>query len=113
MSQSELEHIPDDLIPEIGELPGDLSQLAKAIDEIVPGFGVKVVMRIAEEFRGTYIYFHNNDAIKRKARDRRIIDMYDNGRRVPEIARYVRLSERQVWNILGKEPGDDRQLKLF
>ena len=110
---SETGDIPADLIPRIDELPGDLSQLARAIDEVVPGYGVQVVLRIAGEFRGTTVYFHNLDAIERKARNRRIIEMYSGGTRVPEIARTVRLSERQVWSVLGKEPDDDKQLKLF
>ncbi|BDD85951.1 hypothetical protein [Desulfofustis limnaeus] len=53
MSTVDLKNLPDDLIPRIEELPGDLSQLARAIDEVVPGYGVKVVLRVAEEFRGT------------------------------------------------------------
>ena len=36
-----------------------------------------------------------------------------SGPRVPEIARLVRLSERQVWSVLGREPGDERQMSLF
>ncbi len=113
MSTVDLKSLPDNLVPHIEELPGDLSQLARAIDEVVPGFGVKVVLRIAEEFRGTTVYFHNLDALERKARNRLIIEMYDRGVRVPEIARTVRLSERQVWAILGKEPGEERQMRLF
>ena len=108
-----IDELPNDLIPRIDELPGDLSQLARVIDEIVPGFGVKVVLRIAEDFRGTNVYFHNLDALLRLARNRLIIERYDYGERVSEIARDVRLSERQVWAILGKEPGEERQLKLF
>lgn len=110
---ADLKQIPDDLIPQIDELPGDLSQLAKAIEEIAPGLGVKIVLRIAAEFRGTTVYFHNLDAIDRKVRNRKILERYDNGERVPEIARDVHLSERQVWAILGKEPGEERQLSLF
>ena len=113
MSSFEVVHIPEDLIPRVDELPGDLSQLARVVEEIVPGSGVKVVLRIAEEFRGTTVYFHNLDALLRQARNRLIIERYDKGERVPEIARDVRLSERQIWAILGKEPEEERQLKLF
>lgn len=108
-----IQNIPGDLIPRIEELPGDLSQLARAIEEVVPGLGVKIVLRVASEFRGTHVYFHNLDAIERKARNRIILEMYDKGAKVPEIARIVRLSERQVWTVLGKEPGEERQLVLF
>lgn len=105
--------IPDDLIPRIEELPGDLSELARVVEEVAPGLGVKIVLRVAAEFRGTHVYFHNLDAIERKARNRVILEMYDNGTRVPEIARIVRLSERQVWTVLGKDPGEERQFALF
>lgn len=108
-----IQSIPDDLIPRIEELPGDLSQLAKAIEEIAPGLGVKIVLRVASEFRGTHIYFHNLDAIERLVRNRMILEMYDKGKRVPEIARAVRLSERQVWTVLGRTSAGERQLELF
>jgi len=113
MADYELEQLPDDLVPGIDELPGDLAQLARVIEEIVPGFGVLIVLRIVREFRGTYLYCRNLDDLRRQARNRRIIERYDAGDRVPEIARWARLSERQVWTILGKEPGEDRQLSLF
>lgn len=99
-----MQNCPDNIIPRIEELPGDLSQLAKAIEDVAPGLGVNIVMRVASEFRGTQIYFHNLDSITRKARNRMIIEKYDNGMKVPEIARIIRLSERQVWTVLGKEP---------
>lgn len=108
-----MQNIPDDLIPRIEELPGDLSQLARIIEEVAPSLGVKIVLRVASEFRGTHVYFHNLDGIERRARNRNILEMYDKGTRVPEIARIVRLSERQVWTILGKEPGEEKQLNLF
>ena len=105
--------IPEDLVPRIDELPGDLAQLARVIEEVCPGCGVLIVLRIVREFRGTYLYCRNLDDLRRQARNRRIIERYDAGERVPEIARWARLSERQVWTILGREPGEDKQLKLF
>lgn len=98
-----IQNFSDNIIPRIEELPGDLSQLAKAIEDVVPGLGVNIVLRVASEFRGTHIYFHNLDSITRKARNRFILEKYDKGIKVPEIARIVRLSERQVWTVLGKE----------
>lgn len=110
---SDPSQIPADLMPGIDDLPGDLSQLARTIEEVVPGHGVKVVLRIVDEFRGTNIYCRNLDGLKRSVRDRRVIELYSAGMRVPEIARLVHLSERQVWTVLGREPEDDRQMKLF
>lgn len=110
---SDLANIPDDLIPGIDDLPGDLAQLARTVESVVPGHGVRVVLRIVKEFRGTHIYCRNLDGLQRAVRDRWVIEMYTNGARVAEIARVVHLSERQVWTILGREPEDDRQLSLF
>lgn len=103
----------NDLEPTIDELPGDLSRLARIIEEVAPGCGVKATLFIAQEFRATYIYCHSTDALWRSARDRMLIELYDQGAKVPELAREVKLSERQVWKILGKEPVDERQGRLF
>jgi hypothetical protein len=108
-----MDHIPEDLIPRIDELPGDLSEVARVIDKHAPGQGVTITMALAERFRSTYVLFHNTDALKRAARNRRIIEMYDAGIKVPEIARIVGLGARWVWEILGKSPEDEKQLKLF
>lgn len=102
-----------DLQPTAEELPGDLARLAAIIDNFLPGQGVKVTLNIADEFRGTYIYCHNMDSLYREARNRWIKEQYDHGVKVPDLARQVTLSERRVWAILGKEPVDDRQQRLF
>lgn len=104
---------PINITPKVEELPGDLSRLAAIIEQITPGKGVETVLRIAAEFKGTYIYCHSTDALWRAARDRWIREQYDAGTRVPDIARAIERSERRVWTILGKEPEDDRQMKLF
>lgn len=109
----ELKQLPADLYPAINELPGDLARLAAIIDQMAPGKGVETTMQIAQEFRGTTIYCHNIDAIFRKARDRWVRDHFDAGGRVPDIARTVGLSERRVWEILGKAPVDERQGRLW
>lgn len=101
------------LTPEIKELPGDLPLLAEIIEKYIPGKGVDVVLDIVSEFRGTYLYCPTVDKLQRAARNRLIVDLYDKGAKVPEIARAVGLTERQIWKILGKEPVDDRQGRLF
>ncbi len=108
-----LPSIPAEYQPGIEDLPGDLSQLARFIEEMVPGQGVRVVLKLAEEYRGTSIYFHNLDSLKRRIRDIEIIRRYDNGERPADIARDVSLSERQVWKILGRDTEEDRQMRLF
>lgn len=107
--------LPDDFLPEIDELPGALPELARAIEAVFPGLGVRVTLVIERRYRGTILYVHNADAIRRRVRDRRVVERYGAGETVDSIARSVCLSSRQVWNILGREPGveDNRQLKLF
>ena len=102
-------------MPSVDDLPGDLARLARIIEEIAPGCGVKAVLRVAVEYRGTPLYIRSLDELSRKVRNAWIIRRYESGERVNDIARdpAVGLSARQVWNVLGKEPVDDRQLKLF
>jgi Mor family transcriptional regulator len=109
----EWQKLPADMFPRIEELPGDLSQIAGIIEKKAPGQGVVITLALAAVFRGTTSYWHNMDALKRKARDRWIRGHFDAGDRVPEIARTVGLSERQVWDILGKEPVNDKQGRLW
>ena len=107
--------LPDDFIPEIDDLPGDLAQLARILEEVVPGQGVRIVLRLEKEYRGTGIYFHNLDGFRRRLRDAWIRARYDGGERVEDIARDPRvgLAVRRIWDVLGKEPVNARQLKLF
>lgn len=106
--------IPDDMVPEPHELPGDLAEMAIVLDGLVPGKGVAMVLAIVERFRGTYIYCHNVDALYRGVRDRYIRQLRDQEVTVPEIARLVKLGERRVWDILNEcEPVGNGQLSLF
>lgn len=109
----EWKKLPPGMYPRIEELPGDLSLIAVTIEKYAPGNGVAITLALAAIFRGTTSYWHNMDALGRKARDRWLREQFDQGVRVPQLARTVKLSERQVWDILGKAPVDDRQGRLF
>lgn len=111
--KEDLSHLLAELTPTIKELPGDLPQLATIIETMAPGLGVAITMRIAANFQSTYIYCHSIEDLKRAARDRWIREHYDLGVRVPDLARAVPMSERQVWRVLGKAPVEDRQMSLF
>lgn len=97
----------------IEDLPGALAELARKLDKHVPGRGLELTLKLGTEYRGTYVYFHNFDELERRFRDRWLIDQYGKGTKVPLLARAVRLSERQVWSILGKSPEEERQRRLF
>jgi Mor family transcriptional regulator len=113
IDKDEIKERLQSLTPAIKELPGDLPLLAKIIEKYLPGKGVEVVLEIVGEFRGTYLYCPTIDKLEKAARNRLLLELYEQGARVPELARAVVLTERQVWNILGKEPVDDRQGRLF
>ncbi len=113
IDKSEIRQQLKNLTPEIKELPGDLPLLAEIIEKSLPGKGVDVVLEIVAEFRGTYLYCPTIDKLEKAARNRLILELYAQGAKVPELARAVILTERQVWKILGKEPADDRQGRLF
>ena len=94
-------------------LSDDLSRLAEIIDSVLPGRGRELVIKIAKEFAGSYVYFQQRDKIFRTTRDQWVIEQYEAGHKVSEIAREIKLSERQIWTILSREPGEDRQMSLF
>ncbi len=87
--------IPDELMPEVKDLPGDLSQVAEIV-------GVEKTLELAQLFRGTNVYFCNIDSLIRKKRDNLIRNSYDNGVSPIKLARKHQLSERQIWRILGQ-----------
>ena len=108
--------MPDDALPKAEELPGDLALVAETI-------GVPNTLALVKVFRGTYIYCRNLDHLERRWRnrairaeaDRRIADGELVSKLVPELARRYKLSEKQIWNILGSgDPEvDERQMGLF
>jgi Mor family transcriptional regulator len=112
----DLTKLPDDYLPEIDDLPGELAQLAREIAQVLPDKqAVRLVLLLEQRYRGTAVYFHNADAIRRKVRNARIVERYTTGERVDDIARSTNMSSRHIWNILGCEPvlEDTRQMKLF
>jgi Mor family transcriptional regulator len=86
------------------QLPEQLAEMARTIDEVAPGAGVPAVIRLADQFRSSTIYFPNLAGIHRQQRDNAIRERFDHGERVADIAAWCGLSERQVWRILGTLP---------
>lgn len=94
-------------MPDVTELRGDLRMLADKV-------GVRLALQISELFDGTpaRLYGHRRWIIR--YRDREMREEYDRGGiTVVDLARKYKVCERTAYNILGQEPVDDRQLKLF
>lgn len=98
----------------IEQLPGDLRRLAEVLREHFPDAPyVAITLRIAKEFRGTYIRVHSLDDLEHEIRNAEIRDGYSSGKRVPALAIKYHLTERQIWNILGTEPDDPAPAPLL
>jgi Mor family transcriptional regulator len=110
MNGFDIIELPDDALPEITELDGDMRLLAEIA-------GVRMALRIAQVFNGTYVRLAKWRGWIIRHRDKCMRRDYDTGGYTGvELARKYYLGERQVWNILGKvegAPKEDKQLKLF
>jgi len=100
--------IPDDALPSIDDLNGDLRIMAGLV-------GVRQALVIAEAFDGTPIRCYGIKKLKGRWRNSAIRQMADNGVSVIRLARMYDLCDRQIKNILGTvdEETDGRQLRLF
>lgn len=106
--------LPDEALPSIEELPGDLRQVAEEV-------GVKNTMKLVHKFRGTAIYFHNMDKFFRAWRDNCIRRDFDRllaegrsaRRAADELGRKYTLSARWIFEIVGSAGLDSRQMNLF
>lgn len=99
-------HLPDDALPKLEELTGDLQLVAEIV-------GVRLAIELGIRFHGTAIRVWGAQRFVRRMRDRRMRAEADAGATGLELARRYQLSERQVWNILGTPEPDERQLPLF
>lgn len=98
--------IPDDELPDIDELTGDL----RIIAEIV---GVSKALKIGQRFHGVPIRIWNTLKFILRHRNKRMIRDFDNGMSGLEIAKKYRMSDRHVWRILGEPEPESKQLGLF
>ncbi|MBI5056984.1 MAG: hypothetical protein HZB61_10260 [Nitrospirae bacterium] len=94
----------------IEQLPGlDLPRVARVI-------GLEATIQLAKAFRGTYLYMHALDDFEREMRDRHIREEYDKEQTPKKVAKLAiknKLTERQIYNILGKSPALDDLPTLF
>jgi len=102
-------HIPNDWLPKISDLPGELKTIATAIDEHIPGDGVRLTLLLSQVFPGQHLYFRKADKFIRGWRNVIMRSIYDQGYiTARELSSLTGLSDRQVSTILG-EAVDDQQ----
>jgi len=99
--------LPDDALPAIDELSGDLRLLAEIV-------GVRPALRVAQAFGGTSIRVYGVNKWLRRHRDRCMRREYEKGGiSGVDLGRKYNISERHIWNILGSAEADERQMELF
>ena len=102
-----VDKLPDDALPAIDDLGGDMRMLAELA-------GVRLALRISELFGGTPLQLYGHRKWIIRYRDAVIRAEYDaGGISAVALARKYGISDRHIWNILGQAPVDDRQLRLF
>ncbi|MFZ5760965.1 MAG: Mor transcription activator family protein [Thermodesulfobacteriota bacterium] len=108
MADFEIIDLPEDALPAMEELSGDLRLVAEEV-------GVRQAIRLAQKFNGTMIRLYNVNKWLRRHRDRCIRRDYDAGATGIELARKYGLSDRRIWDILAatEPPPSGKQLKLW
>lgn len=100
--------IPEEYLPKIDELPGELPRIAKVIEGRYPGMGVPITLLLAQTYPGQPIYLHGVKKITDAVRNDAIRAKYDLGFTVKQLATDTGLSTRQVERIL-VQAGSDRK----
>lgn len=114
--------IPEEYLPEIAELPGDLRRIAQAMAEhYAPAEAVRIATLLGQLFPGIPLYMHNVNKLLLTIRDDAIRAERDGGASVKELAIRYRRSTRQIENIIGQDysrrwrekEAQERQGRLF
>jgi len=105
--------IAEEYLPAIDELPGDLRLVALAVEQYMPGNGVKVAVILASEYRGQSLYFRGIDYLEKQVRDDAIRKAYDQGARIIDLGLKWGLCRSAVEKIVARPDTEGRQLKLF
>lgn len=99
--------LPDEALPALEELSGDLRLLAEII-------GVRLALRVAQVFSGTPIRVYGVRKWIIRHRDRCMRREYDQGGiSGVDLGRKYKVGERQTWYILGSAEPDERQIRMF
>ena len=114
MAEKKLLSIPDEYLPAIEDLPGDLRLIAEAVELYLPGMGAKVAVILATEYRGQNLYFRGVDYLEKQIRDEAIRTEYDQGARIIELGLKWNLCRSAVEKIVARpDQVEARQLRMF
>lgn len=103
--------IPREYWPDIGELPGDLSRIAEAIEEQLPGQGVFITLLLAQIFPGQPLYIRDIKYLIRRMRDDAIRGEYDStDTTMLRLATSYKLSHARIKQILA-QPGSQKEME--
>ncbi|MGD9947668.1 MAG: hypothetical protein AB7U29_04210 [Desulfobulbus sp.] len=101
VNQSGFVDIPFEYYPSVEELPGELPLIASAVEEHLPGQGVRVALILAQKYPGTPIYLHNVNKIVNKYTFSVMREEYDRGGiTVKELSRKYGLPMTKTKEIL-------------
>lgn len=104
-------HLPDQWLPDIEALPGELKYIAEAIEQHMPGLGVRLTLLLAQVFPAQHLYIRKADKFILCWRNSVMRALYDQDTvTAKELSSLTGLSERQVWSILS-EPDSQEELK--
>lgn len=110
--------LPDEYMPEIEELPGNLRKIAEAIEEVLPDQGVLITLILAQRFAAIPLYFRSVEKFLNAYRDQKMRNEYDQGGiNALELALKTGIGLRQVERILARPASqaelESKQMKLF
>lgn len=93
--RSDVGKLPDEELPDIEELTGDLRMLADIV-------GVRAALRVSQAFNGTPIRLYGCKKWILRYRDRCIRRDADKGMSGLDLGRKYGIGERRIWQILGQ-----------
>ena len=96
MTSYTFDDLPDEALPDVKELKGDLRMLAEKV-------GVRAALEVSELFAGTPANLGSNRQYLIRWRDKQMRMEYDKGGiSVAKLARKYGISDRHAYNILGQ-----------
>lgn len=109
--------LPEEYRPAIDELPGDLVWIARAIEDELPGMGVRVALIMGQKLAGAEPHIHNVRKIIARYWEDRLRAEYDaGGATAQSLGLKYGISKRHAEKILAKPSQDllkSKQLLLF